>query len=141
MGFYIVSACLAGCFCRYDGKSSPCALVIKLVAEGRAFPLCPEVLGGLTTPREPTEIFHGKVLTKQGKNVSKYFMHGAQQALRMAQNLRCTAAILKTRSPSCGRDTVYDGTFSKKLVQGQGIFAKLLHDAGFIIYTEIDLPI
>ncbi len=137
---YVVSACLAGYFCRYDGKSSPCKYVLELMTEGKAFPLCPEMLGGLPTPRFPAEIYAGKILTAQGKDVSTFFYEGAQKALLLAQKLGCNAAILKTRSPSCARDEIYDGTFSKILIKGQGIWAKSLQEAGFKLYTEEDLP-
>ncbi len=137
---YVVSACLAGIACRYDARAMHCPEVLMLVAEGRALAVCPEVLGGLATPRTPSEIVHEKVITKDGQDVTTPFMRGAQKALQRALKKGCTAAILKSRSPSCGRDSVYDGTFTGTLVSGQGVFAKMLQDAGLRIYTEEDLP-
>ncbi len=140
MPHYVVSACLAGKNCRYDGKSSPNDYVHELVASGQAIPLCPEELGGLSTPRTPCEIVNDKIMTKQGVDYTDAFILGAQKALMLAKKEGCRAAILKSRSPSCGRDFVYDGTFSKTLVAGQGVWAKMLLEAGFEIFSEEDLP-
>lgn len=131
----VVSACLAGQNCRYDGGSSPCTAVIRLVEKGIALPLCPEQLGGLPTPRPPCELRNGEVWSRN-ENYSAAFQRGADRALRLAQDARCTVAILKTRSPSCGADGIYDGTFSKRLVPGEGLWARALRQAGFHIYTE-----
>ena len=99
---YVVSACLAGESCRYDGGGSPCPAVQALVRTGHALPVCPEVLGGLPTPRVPSEIRDGRVVAKDGTDVTGAFIRGAEEALRLALENGCTAAILKARSPSCG---------------------------------------
>ncbi len=147
---YIVSACLAGEACRYDGKSNLFLPVRQLVEQGNALAVCPEVLGGLGTPRIPCELcpassegffpLQKKVLNKQGEDVTAAFVLGAQKALAMAQEAGCSKAIVKSRSPSCGYGHVYDGSFSKTLVVGQGIWAHMLLQAGFIMYTEENFP-
>ncbi len=144
---YVVSACLAGQACRYDGKSNVCPEVQRLVEQGRALPVCPEVLGGLPTPRAPSEIVTRSpqgvalsVMTKNGHDVTQAFVLGAQKALELAQVAGCTVAIVKSRSPSCGACGVYDGSFSKTLISGQGVWASLLREAGFTLFTEEDAP-
>ena len=132
----IVSACLAGVNCRYDGGGKPCEAVIQLVAQGKALPLCPEQLGGLTTPRPPAEQQGERVLTCEGVDVSAQFRRGAGEALRLARLSGASTAILKARSPSCGCGRVYDGTFSGRLVNGEGVFARLCLDAGIRVMTE-----
>lgn len=138
--FYVVSACLAGEPCRYDGTSHPCPEVIALVQQGKALPLCPEVMGALPVPRVPCEQCAGRVIDRHGADLSLAFSRGAQKAVHMAVDSGCTAAILKTRSPSCGFGHIYDGTFTKKLVQGEGVWARALREAGFALYSEEDLP-
>ncbi len=98
----IVSACLAGLHCRYDGGEKSNAEVIRLVAEGKAIPVCPEQLGGLTTPRLPCEIVNGRVMRKDGVDVTAEFERGAQDALTLAKLAGASEAILKAKSPSCG---------------------------------------
>ncbi len=140
MPVYVVSACLAGVLCRYDGGHNSCDFVVELVRQGYALALCPEVLGGLPTPRNPCEIQGGLICSNYGQNFTHEFSKGAKIALEQSLAAGCSKAILKTRSPSCGRDSIYDGTFSRKLVQGQGVWAKLLQENGFEIFTEEDLP-
>lgn len=111
----LVSACLLGVMCRYDGKSNGLAGLERLQETTTFLPFCPEVYGGLPTPREPSEIRDGKVCSKSGRDVTAQFEKGAREALRMAKLLGCSAAILKERSPSCGSHQIYDGTF-----QGSG---------------------
>ena len=135
---YVVSACLAGCKCRYDGSDNRFAPVERLVAAGLALALCPEELGGLETPREPCELRNGRVLSKSGSDCTQAFTQGAQKALKIALDAGCAAAIVKSRSPSCGPNMVYDGTFSKKLIPGTGIWATMLLEAGLSVYTEED---
>lgn len=136
---YIVSACLAGLPCRYDGTSRPCAEVIELCRAGRALPVCPESLGGLPVPREPAEERNGKVMTRYGKDVTEAFECGARAALAQAAG-QCGKAILKAKSPSCGFGKVYDGSFGGRLCNGNGIFAQKLLDAGFELFDEENLP-
>lgn len=133
---YVVSACLAGEACRYDGGSSPCAAVMELMKEGRALAVCPERLGGLPTPRTPAEIRKGRVIMRDGTDVTEAFTRGAQEALRRAAAEGCEAAVLKARSPSCGAGVVYDGTFGGVRVPGDGVFARMVREAGFSIETE-----
>lgn len=137
---YVVSACLAGCSCRYDGGSNACRTVIRLVEQGLAIPVCPEVLGGLPVPRQPSEQRDGKVFSRDGRDVSAAFRRGAEAALQVALEHGCTKAILKARSPSCGVGSIYDGTFGRRLVVGDGWCARALHEAGLQLYTEESLP-
>ncbi len=147
---YVVSACLAGQACRYDGKSNVCDAVRLLVKQGKAVAVCPEVLGGLPTPRTPCELqetaqggyapLQKRVVTAQGQDKTEAFVRGALLALEQAQKAGCTMAIVKSRSPSCGAHGVYDGSFTKKLTAGQGIWAHMLTQAGFHLYTEENLP-
>lgn len=137
---YVVSACLAGEPCRYDGKAQPQEWVQRLVVQGRAVPLCPELLGGLSVPRSPCEKRQSGVFTIDGSNCTEAFMVGAQEGLRLAKKHGCTAAILKARSPSCGSGQIYDGTFSHRIVPGDGLFAELLRHEGFPLFSEEHLP-
>ena len=126
----IVSACLAGLPCRYDGKGKPCAEVVELVRAGKAIPLCPEQLGGLPTPRPPCEISAGRVVDNTGTDRTEEYRLGAEAVLAMARACGATQALLQKRSPSCGSGWIYDGTFSRTLVRGDGITARLLAENG-----------
>ena len=126
----IVSACLAGFPCRYDGKARPRAGVMELVKAGKAIPVCPEQLGGLPTPRPSCEILAGRVVDQTGMDRTEAFHRGAQAVLDLAKTYGATRALLQNRSPSCGSGWIYDGTFSKKLIQGDGITARLLRENG-----------
>ncbi len=141
---YIVSACLAGVACRYNASHALCPYVYDLVQKGHALPVCPEILGGLPTPRAPVEIMKNDmgnaICTASGDDYTEAFQRGAAEALKIALNAGCKKAIIKTRSPSCGRDDVYDGSFSGTLVPGTGLWAHLLREHGFALYTEEDLP-
>ncbi len=135
----IVSACLADVRCRYDGTAKPCDEVIRLVAEGKAVPVCPEQLGGLPTPRVPAEIRGDRVITRDGVDVTEAFRRGAQETLKLAKLVDAKAALLKARSPSCGSGKIYDGSFSGKLVDGDGVFADLCKINGIDVKTEEEL--
>lgn len=145
----LVSACLAGICCKYDGKDNCIPLVKELVRQGRAIPLCPEQLGGLPTPRLPAEIKGGSasdvlqgkalVLRRDGADVTLNFIRGAKEVLKFCQEMGIKRAILKARSPSCGKGMVYDGTFIGKLVEGNGITAQLLMDNGIEVVTEDEI--
>jgi uncharacterized protein YbbK (DUF523 family) len=136
---YVVSACLAGIPCRFDGKDNRNDFVVGLVRAGRALPLCPEQLGGLGTPRTPSERRDGRVVTKCELDVTEQFRRGAKITLALARLYKCTEAILKARSPSCGSGKIYDGTFSKTLVAGDGVTAKLLKQKGIRVRSEDEL--
>lgn len=135
----ICSACLLGVKCRYDGKSKRNGKVVSLFGKDFLIPICPEQLGGLPTPREAAEQKGKKVYTKSGKDVSRAFNGGAREVLKIAKLFGAKEAILKQRSPSCGYGQIYDGTFSGKIVRGNGVTASLLKKNGIKIITEEDL--
>lgn len=137
---YIVSACLAGRKCKYDGQSNPCREVMELVGQGRALPVCPECMSGLPIPRSPCEQRHGRVFSRDGDDWTEALEKGAEKALEIALASGAGNAILKCRSPSCGCGEIYDGTFSGKVCAGNGIWARKLLEAGFEIYSEEKLP-
>ena len=128
---YVVSACLAGVECRYDCQSKTDIDIVELVKNKQAIAVCPEELGGLSTPRDPAEQVGDKIISNKGVDVSSQYKNGAQKALEIARDFGATKAILKSKSPMCGIDEVYDGTFSGKLTKGDGVFAKLLKSLGF----------
>ena len=132
----LVSACLLGTPCRYDGASKPCEAVIALSEKYELIPVCPEVFGGLPTPRVPSEIVGERVLMRDGRDVTENYRRGAECALDIARENLCECAVLKARSPSCGKGEVYDGSFSGTLTMGDGITAKLLSDAGITVFSE-----
>ncbi len=135
----LVSACLLGNSCRYDGRSKPCDDVINLRSKVQFVPMCPEVLGGLNIPHSASEIKDGRVLSSDGKDVTCAFCAGAQKALAIAKKYHCEVALLKERSPSCGCGVIYDGSFSGKLVPGNGITAELLLQNGILVFGESEL--
>ena len=132
----LVSACLLGCACRYDGQSKPNPLAQELARRGLAVPVCPEQLGGLPTPRNPSERRGDRVVMNDGRDVTAEYHRGAEETLRLGRLYGCTAAVLKERSPSCGSTGIYDGTFSHKLTDGMGKTARLLKEAGLFIAGE-----
>ena len=134
----IVSACLAGFKCNYKGKCKSCPEVEELVRSGKAIPVCPEQLGGMSTPREAAEQRDGGFFTKNGKDVTFEFEKGAQEVVRLAKVVGCSRAILKARSPSCGSLKVYDGTFSGRLVDGDGVLSHALKKIGVEVMGEED---
>lgn len=139
---YIVSACLLGEPCRYDGKDSLTDWVKELTEDHTVCMVCPETLGKLSVPRPKSEIKDGAVINEEGEDVTKAFEDGARiayiRAVAAAMSIgeEIEGAILKSNSPSCGKDKVYDGTFTGTLVDGEGIFAKTLREHGIKIYTE-----
>ena len=135
----LCSACLLGVQCRYDGKSNLNEKVLDLATKEILIPVCPEQLGGLPTPRTMAEKKGGKVITKDGDDVTDSFKQGAKQVLKLAKIYGCKEAILKQRSPSCGSGKIYDGTFSKTIVNGDGVTAELLKKNGISVKTEEDL--
>nr|WP_285716429.1 DUF523 domain-containing protein [Pelosinus sp. IPA-1] len=132
----IVSACLAGVECRYNGSSATIPKVVDLVIKGEAIPICPEVLAGLPTPRPPVEQVSGKIVSEAGEDQTEDYIAGAKIGLEIALLSHCKKAILKSNSPTCGCGRIYDGTFSGKLVQGEGVFSKLLKESGIEVSTE-----
>jgi uncharacterized protein YbbK (DUF523 family) len=123
----IVSSCLAGLNCRYDCQSRPDKMIQDLVTSGQAIPVCPEQMGGLSTPRPPAEIQDdGKILTNQKVDVTKAFNLGALEALKVTQQVNAQKAYLKQKSPMCGAGEIYDGSFTGKVVEGDGVFTQLL---------------
>jgi len=132
----LVSACLAGIPCRWDGAEKGEDAIIELVRRGEAILVCPEQLGGLTTPRSPSELKEDRVVSKEGRDVTAEFRRGAEITLAIARRYGCTEAILKARSPSCGSGLVYDGSFSGRLVSGDGVTAGLLKANGIRVWTE-----
>jgi len=135
----LVSACFLGINCKYDGRSNKNKKVLKLAKEKILIPVCPEILGGLPTPREIAEQRGKKVITKSGKDVTKYFEKGAKEVLKIAKILKIKKAILKQRSPSCGSGKIYDGTFSQRVIKGDGITTQLLKKHKIKIISEEDL--
>ncbi|WP_027417746.1 DUF523 domain-containing protein [Aneurinibacillus terranovensis] len=142
----VVSACLMGCKCRYDGNANYVEKMARFVEAGKALPVCPEQLGGLSTPRNPAEIVGGdgfdvldgkaRVVDNQGNYVTDLFIRGAEQALHIAQAAGAKEAILKERSPSCGSTSIYDGSFSKSKRSGVGVTAALFIRNGIVVRSE-----
>lgn len=137
----LISSCLCGNYCRYDGNHNLIDLLNQLEVQYRLIPVCPEVLGGLPTPRPPAERVGQSVLTCTGVDVTKEFIEGAQRALEIALREGCTIALLKAKSPSCGCGHIYDGTFSKSLKTGNGITTELLLEHHIKVHTEDELYI
>jgi len=145
----LVSACLVGINCMYDGKNKLNSKVFKKFRKGELIPVCPEQLGGLPTPREIQEIVAGqgedvlkgkaKVMTASGRDVTKNFIRGAEETLMIAKSLGIKEAVLKSRSPSCGCKQIYDGSFSGKLKRGEGVTAAILKNNGVKVVTEKDI--
>lgn len=129
----LVSACLLGCACRYDGASKPRE---EMKARHELIPVCPEQLGGLPTPRPPAERQGDRVMTREGTDVTAQYRKGAEEALQLCRLFGCDCAVLKERSPSCGCSGIYDGSFSGRLTEGQGVTAELLTQAGIRVYGE-----
>ncbi len=137
MNKIIVSACLVGIPCRYNATASCISELRDLYDKGEIIAVCPEVLGGLSTPRVPCEIQKdGRIINKNGIDCSDAFIQGAQKTLLIAQEYSCDVAILKSNSPSCGFGHIYDGTFTSNLIQGHGVCGKLLSDHHIRVYNE-----
>ncbi len=136
----LISACLLGVRCRYDGGCKPCEAAIRLGDKHRLIPVCPEQLGGLSTPRTPCERKDGRVITREGADRTDAYLLGAAQAEMLFDLLRCDCAVLKARSPMCGCGAVYDGTFTGTLVPGNGVLAEKLLERGIPVFTEENLP-
>lgn len=135
----LISACLLGVNCRYDGESCPNFAVEALMERYHLIPVCPEQLGGLPTPRTPSERVGERVVMKTGEDVTQQYRRGAEQALQLAKLFSCTKAVLKERSPSCGSGEIYDGTFTGTRTPGDGMTAELLKQNGIRVYGESEL--
>lgn len=135
----MVSACLMGENCKYNGGNNLNEKVLNYVKGHQVITVCPEVMGGLPTPRIPAEIVNNVVTTKDGRNVDKEFRTGAEMALQIAKENQIDLVVLQSRSPSCGPKQIYDGSFSGKKIEGQGVFAKLLIENGFRVIDVEDL--
>lgn len=135
----LISACLLGHACRYDGQSKPCQKALDLAQSAELIPFCPECMGGLPTPRPPAEIRGTRVINAVGQDVTAQYRKGAEEALRLCKMLGITKAILKAKSPSCGKGAVYDGSFTRMLTSGDGITAALLRAQGIEVLTEEEL--
>ena len=140
MGKLVVSACLLGRCCKYNGGSNRSEAVLRYVQGREVIAVCPEQLGGLPTPRCPAEIVQGVVTNKEGINVDREFRAGAAKALAIAKENGVELAILQYRSPSCGVKEIYDGTFYGTKIPGQGVFAKMLMDEGIRVLDAGELP-
>ena len=135
----LISACLLGVQCRYDGGSKPVMPTVALMEQYHLIPICPEQLGGLPTPRKPSERRGDRVVMNDGRDVTAEYRRGAEETLRLARLYGCTAAVLKERSPSCGCGRIYDGTFTGTLTDGDGVTAALLKENGIKVYGESEL--
>ncbi len=137
----LVSACLLGLATRYDGKSVPCDAVIELSDKYTLIPFCPEIYGGLPTPRTPSERVGERVMMRDGRDVTDNYKRGAEAAIELCRTLGIRRAVLKSKSPSCGRGLIYDGSFSGNLISGDGVAAELLSSHGIEVYGEGELSL
>ncbi|MCL6591396.1 MAG: DUF523 domain-containing protein [Firmicutes bacterium] len=144
----IVSACLLGVECRYDGTGRAVPKLLEILVGRRVVPVCPETLGGLTIPRPPAEINGGAgaevlagtagVINREGRDCTAEFIRGAEAALEMVRRHQPKLVILKAKSPSCGVGAIYDGSFSNRLIPGDGVAAALLKKNGVKVYSETE---
>lgn len=136
----LISACLLGINCKYNGESNYNQRIVDLTKDEKVIPVCPEQLGGLTTPRLPCEIVilngERRVIRNDGIDVTEAFQKGAEETLNLAKMFNENIAILKTKSPSCGSCQIYDGTFSGRVIEGSGLTAELLTDNHIRVFDE-----
>ncbi len=135
----LVSACLVGTSCRYDGKSKENTKVIEYLQDKNFILVCPEIMGGLPTPRMAAQRKGNAVVRKDGIDVTKEYERGAEEVLKLAKKFNIKKALLKERSPSCGVHTIHDGTFTGTLISRMGVTAELLKENGIEVYTEEEL--
>lgn len=135
----LVSNCLLGCECRYKGDGMPVEDIIALAKEHTLIGVCPEQMGGLSTPRDPSEIVGERVISCAGRDVTAQYQKGAQTALHLAKLNAVDCAVMKANSPSCGKGQIYDGSFTGKKILGDGITVRLLKEAGIPVFTENEL--
>ena len=138
-GPILVSACLLGIYCRYDGRCETDERVMALSQDHVLIPVCPEQLGGLPTPRSAVELLDGRAVTRNGADLTEAFERGVQQVLRVARLTGARAAVLQPRSPSCGRGIIYDGTFSGTRIEGDGALTQCLRAQGFLLLVPDEL--
>lgn len=136
MEYLLVSSCFAGYNTKYNGKNNKLEMIEKLSKKYKLIYVCPEVVGGLSIPRNPSEILGDKVISNKGVDVTNEYNKGANCALYLVKKYNITKALLKESSPSCGSNTVYDGTFSGTKIKGMGVTASLLTKHGVKIYSE-----
>lgn len=132
----LISSCLLGVSCRYDGRSVSNEGAKALAQQFALVPFCPEIYGGLPTPRTPSERVEGGVVMKDGTDVTGNYNKGAEQGLMLCRELGIEIALLKEKSPACGSIQIYDGTFTGTLVDGEGVLAELLRKNGIKVYGE-----
>ena len=135
----IVSACLLGDKCRYDGHSNYVPLIKELKEKYEIIVICPEVNGGLSIPRTPSEIKGDRVINQKGKDVTKYFNKGVDYVLQVVKYFNIKKAVLKEKSPSCGVHNIYDGNFNNKVIEGQGWLTRKLKTLGVEVYNENEI--
>ena len=135
----LVSACLLGQSCAYDGGHRKCDAVSRLSERYELIPICPECVGGLSTPRTPSERLGERVLSRDGRDVTAEYRKGAEEALSLALSEGVIFAVLKAKSPSCGKGEIYDGSFTHTLISGDGVTAELLLSRGIPVYTEKEI--
>ena len=137
----LISACFLGKNCKYSGGNNalPPEILARLREQYQLVPVCPETAGGLPIPREPSERLHGIVISKSGRDVTAEFDKGAETALALARRFGCKTALMKERSPSCGSGTIYDGSFTGKVIPGDGVAAEKLRAAGLTLYGESEI--
>ncbi len=132
----IVSACLLGAKCRYDGSGNMCEDLSEKLQDEQILLVCPEVIGGLTTPRNPCEIVNGRIVDQEGVDRTFAFNKGSEAVCYFAKVFDVKKAVLKSKSPSCGCGYIYDGSFQKQLREGNGVCAQALMDMGVVVYDE-----
>ena len=135
----MISACLMGINCRYDGGNTRLSCLNELKEQFELIPVCPETLAGLPCPRHPLEISKDRVYNNQKEDMTEVFHHGADLAMKAWQEAGCPAVLLQSRSPSCGKGLIYDGSFTGRKIPGNGVFAQKLLDANAEVYSELEL--
>lgn len=135
-----VSACLLGHNCKYSGGNNRSQKVLDYIEGHEVIPVCPEVTGGMPTPRVPVELKDSKAINRDGEDVTEFFQRGVEKTMEKLDGQNIDLAILQPRSPSCGCKQIYDGTFTKTLIDGKGMFAQALADAGIPMMDGDDIP-
>ena len=135
-----VSACLLGHNCKYSGGNNRSQKVLDYIEGLEVIPVCPEVTGGMPTPRVPVELKDSKAINRDGEDVTEFFQRGVEKTMEKLDGQKIDLAILQPRSPSCGCKQIYDGTFTKTLINGKGMFAQALADAGISMMDGDDIP-